>query len=229
MVSRILFVVSFCVYAAFGQSAAGVGTISGQVRDASGSVVPNAKVVVSNPSRGVTRTMTTNDAGVFTAAALPPAPGYQISVSSQGFNPWEVKDAELAVGQNMNLAVTLGVATTTTTLDVTAEAPMVESTKTDVSTVIGQKEIEELPINGRRVDTFALLAPGVSADGSFGLLSFRGVAGGNSFLLDGNDTTEQFFNENGGRNRIASAISQDAVQEFQVLSASFAAEYGRAM
>src|SRR5437868_2056185 len=140
MILRLLFAASFCVYAAFAQSAAGVGTISGQVRDASGSAVPNAKVVVSNPSRGVTRSLATNDAGVFTAAALPPAPGYQVMVNAQGFTTWEVKNAELAVGQNLSLSIILGVATTTTTLDVTAEAPIVETTKTDVSTVIGQKQ-----------------------------------------------------------------------------------------
>src|SRR5215467_2031308 len=229
MLSRLLFVAWLSVYAAFAQSAAGVGTISGMVRDASGAIITGAKVVVSNPLRGITRTLTTNDAGVFTAGALPPAAGYQVTVTASGFTTWEVKDAALAVGQNLNLAISLGVATTTTTLDVTAAAPLVESTKTDVSTVIGQKEIDELPINGRRVDSFALLAPGVSADGTFGLLSFRGVAGGNSFLVDGNDTTEQFFNENAGRTRISSQLSQDAVQEFQVLSSNFAAEYGKAM
>jgi outer membrane receptor protein involved in Fe transport len=229
MVLRLLLITPFCVHAAFAQSTAGAGAISGLVRDPSGSVVPRAKVVVSNASRGVTRTMVTNDAGVFTAGVLPPSPGYQVTVAAEGFNTWEVKDADLAVGQNLNLDVTLAVATATITLDVTAGTPLVQSAKTEVSTVIGQKEIEELPINGRRVDAFALLAPGVSADGSFGLLSFRGVAGGNSFLVDGNDTTDQFFNENGGRTRIEAPLSQDAVQEFQVLSANFAAEYGRAM
>src|SRR4051794_38537131 len=98
MVSRFLFAMLFCVYAAFAQSAAGVGTISGQVRDASGSAVPNAKVLVSNPSRGIVRNLTTNEAGIFTAAALSPAAGYQVTVTAQGFNTWEVKNAELAVG-----------------------------------------------------------------------------------------------------------------------------------
>ena len=229
MVLRWLLTGTLCACTVSAQSTAGVGTISGVVRDPSGSVVPHAKVVVLNRSRGVTRNMVTNDAGVFTAGALPPSPGYEVTVAAQGFNAWQVKNADLAVGQNLNLAVSLSLANASTTVDVTALAPMVESVKTEVSTVIGQKEIEELPINGRRVDAFALLAPGVSADGPFGLLSFRGVAGGNSFLLDGNDTTDQFLNENGGRTRIESPISQDAVQEFQVLSANFAAEYGRAM
>ena len=103
-----------------------------------------------------------------------------------------------------------------TQVEVNAVAPLVEDTKTDVSQVIDARQIQDLPINGRRVDSFVLLTPGVTNDGTFGLLSFRGVAGGNSFLVDGNDTTEQFYNENAGRTRIATQISQDAVQEFQV-------------
>jgi len=77
------------------------------------------------------------------------------------------------------------------------------------------------------VDSFVLLQPAVTNDGTFGLLTFRGVAAGNAFLVDGNDTTEQFYNENAGRTRIASQISQDAVQEFQVVAANASAEYGR--
>ena len=86
-----------------------------------------------------------------------------------------------------------------------------------------------LPINGRRVDSFVLNTPGVTNDATFGLLTFRGVAGNNSFLLDGNDNTEQFYDENAGRTRIQSQISADAVQEFEVVSTNFSAEYGRAM
>ena len=74
-----------------------------------------------------------------------------------------------------------------------------------------------------------LLTPAVTNDGEFGLLSFRGIAAGNAFLTDGNDTTNSFYNENAGRTRIGSQLSQDAVQEFQVLSNGFSAEFGRAM
>ncbi len=87
----------------------------------------------------------------------------------------------------------------------------------------------DLPINGRRVDSFVLNTPGVTNDATFGLLTFRGVAGNNSFLLDGNDNTEQFYDENAGRTRIQSQVSADAVEEFQVVSANVSAEYGRAM
>ena len=95
--------------------------------------------------------------------------------------------------------------------------------------MVSTQQIQELPINGRRVDSFVLLTPGVTNDATFGLLTFRGVAGNNSFLLDGNDNTEQFYDENAGRTRIQSQVSADAVQEFQVVSANVSAEYGRAM
>ena len=105
-----------------------------------------------------------------------------------------------------------------TQVEVSATATLVDDTKNDVSSVINPQQIQDLPVNGRRVDSFVLLTPGVTNDATFGLLTFRGVAGNNSFLIDGNDNTEQFYDENAGRTRIQSQISQDAVQEFQVVS-----------
>ncbi len=113
-------------------------------------------------------------------------------------------------------------------VEVTAEAPLVDDVKTENSTVVGGQLIDNLPINGRRVDSFVLLTPAVTKDADFGLLTFRGMAGGNSFLVDGVDTTNQYYNENAGRTRLGSQLSQDAVQEFQVLNSNYAAEYGRA-
>ena len=129
----------------------------------------------------------------------------------------------------MDFKVALQIGSATTKVDVTAEAPLVEDTKSGVTATVGSDQIDSLPINGRRVDSFVLLTPAVTNDGEFGLLSFRGIAGGNAFLTDGNDTTNSFYNENAGRTRIGSQISQDAVQEFQVLSNGFSAEFGRAM
>ena len=209
--------------------AGGVAGISGVVRDPSGAVVPGAKVVISSEGQGTVRSLESNDAGIFTAPALVPGPGYQVSVTAAGFAGYEAKALELQVGQNLSLNVNLAVATSATAVEVSAVAPLVENTKSDVSGVVDSRSIQDLPINGRRVDSFVLLTPGVSNDGNYGLLSFRGVAGQNSFLVDGTDTTEQFYNENAGRTRISSQISQDAVQEFQVVSSNYSAEYGRAM
>jgi hypothetical protein len=230
---RKVLAISFCALVlaagAYAQANAGLGSLSGTVRDASGAVVPGATVVVSNDAKGIKRSITTTDAGVFAAPALVPSTGYSITVSKTGFNNYEVKDFEIQVGQNIDFKVSLTVGAAATKVDVTAEAPMVEDTKNGVTSMVGKNQIDELPINGRRVDSFVLLTPAVTNDGEFGLLSFRGIAMGNAFLTDGNDTTNSFYNENAGRTRIGSQISQDAVQEFQVLSNGFSAEFGRAM
>jgi outer membrane receptor protein involved in Fe transport len=206
----------------------GLAEISGTVRDPAGAVVPNAQVVISNSLKGVRVERNTSEGGVFDAPSLLPASGYEVTVDKSGFSQYDVKDIDLAVGKNISLAVSLSLAGATAQVEVTG-TPEVDDTKTDVSQVIGSQQILDLPINGRRVDSFVLLTPGVTNDGNYGLLTFRGVANGNSFLLDGNDSTEQFYGENNGRTRLLSSISQDVVQEFQVVSANFSAEYGNAM
>src|SRR5450759_5833668 len=114
----------------------------------------------------------------------------------------------------MDLRFSLTLATSATTVEVSAAVSLVESAKSDVSSVVDSRSIQDLPINGRRVDSFVLLTPGVSNDGFFGNLTFRGMPENNSYLVDGVDTTEQFMNMNGGRTRVGSQIGQDAVQEF---------------
>jgi hypothetical protein len=213
----------------FAQSAAGGASISGVVKDQTGAVVPNAKVVISSEGRGVVRTTSTNDSGSFTAPALIPGSGYSVAVSAAGFTPYNANNLVLQVGQNLDLHVSLAVGASSTQVEVSTTAPLVQDTKSDVSGVVDSQSIQNLPINGRRVDSFVMLQPAVTNDGTFGLLTFRGVAGQNTFLVDGTDTTDQFYNENAGRTRIASQISQDAVQEFQVVSSNYSAEYGRAM
>ncbi len=189
-------------------------SIGGTVLDASGSAVPEAEVTIENSSLGLERKVSTTGAGVFSAASLPPAMGYTVTVTKTGFTKYTVAPFDLAVGQQLGLSIVLAVAGTGTAVnDVTSDAPIVETTKTDVSGVVDSNQILNLPINGRRVDSFVLLQPGVTNDATFGLLSFRGQAGGNTFLTDGIDTTNTFYNENAGRTRTYN-ISQDAVQEF---------------
>ena len=225
----VMLLVFACAVGAFAQAVAGLGAVSGTVRDASGAVVPGATVVITNESKGITRDLKTTDAGVFAAPALTPASGYAVTVTKAGFATWEAKGLSVQVGQNVDFSVVLQVGTAATRIDVTGEVALVEVSKTDVSQVVDARQVVDLPINGRRVDSFVLLTPAVAPDGSFGLLSFRGVAGHNAFLTDGNDTTNTYYNENAGRTRIQSQISQEAVQEFQVISNSFSAEYGNAM
>lgn len=218
-----------CAVPSFTQTSAGVGAISGVVTDPSGALVGGATVVIENPNLGMRRDLSTTSGGVFNAASLVPNSGYSVSINAPGFAPFKEENVTVHVGQNVSIQAKLAVQSATQTVEVVDEAPIVDQAKTDVSQVIDEHQINNLPINGRRVDQFVLLTPGVTPDGTFGDLSFRGVPGGNTFLVDGNDTTDQFYGENAGRTRIQTQISQDAVQEFQVLTDGYSAEYGRAI
>lgn len=221
---RLIALFALSVPSLFGQ---GFGAISGVVRDASGSIIPGAKARVENSSKGIKRDLESNGSGGFLASNLVPAAGYTVTITKSGFAGYEVKDITVSVGETVTLNAMLTVSASATQVEVSSQAPIIDDTKSDVSTVVTTRQIVDLPINGRRVDSFVLLTPGVTSDGAFGLLSFRGNPGGNSFLTDGNDTTNAFYDENAGRTRTYS-ISQDAVQEFQVVSSNFLAEYGRA-
>lgn len=210
------------------QPLAGTGSISGVVRDSSGATITDALVNVENTAQGIRRSLRTDASGVFSALALIPASGYTVTVTKAGFSEHQRFGIDVLVGGDTNLEVALTVSPLPTRVSVEDSAPVAEQTKTDISQVVRSSQIMNLPINGRRADTFVLLTPAVVPDGVAGLVSFRGIAGGNSFLTDGNDTSNQFFNENAGRTRISTQISQDAVQEFQVLSSGYSAEYGRA-
>ena len=107
------------VAGAYAQATAGLGSVSGTVRDASGAVIPGATVVVANEGKGIKRTMNTTDAAIFAAPALTPASGYSITVTKQGFATYEVKDFEILVGQNVDFKVGLQVGSATTKVDVT--------------------------------------------------------------------------------------------------------------
>ncbi len=230
MSSNYKLLVCLCVatVTAWAQTSAGNGAISGSVTDPAGAAVPGAHVIVDNRKLGIHRELKTTSGGVFSAPTLPPNSGYQVTVTASGFAEFKQENIVLLVGQNVALKIDLSIQSASTQVTVESVAPVVED-KIDVSQNVTQYQIDNLPINGRRVDSFVLLTPGVVPDGTFGLLSFRGIPGGNNFLTDGNDTTDSFYNENAGRTRIPTQISQDAVQEFQVLTDGYTAEYGRAL
>ncbi len=211
------------------QSLAGLSAVSGTITDSSKAPVPGAKVTVTNTETGLVRRLETNDSGYFLASSLQPGTGYQVEIQKDGFALQTAKGLTLQVGQNVVLNLQLTVAQQAQTLTVEDSTPIIEPTKTGVSQVVNSQQIMNLPINGRRVDSFVLLSPGVTNDGTFGTVTFRGVPAGSAFLQDGNDTTQQFYNENAGRTRISSNISQDSVQEFQVMTSGYSAEFGRAV
>ena len=225
----LLLCIVFAVALLPAQNSAGNGSVSGVVQDATGAIIPGARVIVANVDKGIRRELESNGSGLFSAPALVPSTGYSLTVTKVGFATYNVSDFQVAVGGSVDFKVMMQVAGSATQVEVTATAPVIEETKSGVTDVVNQGQIDGLPINGRRADTFALLTPAVVPDGTFGLISFRGISSGNAFLTDGNYTTNSFYMENAGRTRITTQISQDAVQEFQVLSDGYSAEFGRAM
>ncbi|HLH42472.1 MAG TPA: TonB-dependent receptor, partial [Bryobacteraceae bacterium] len=207
---------------------AGSAAIQGTVTDPAGAIVPNATVVIHNTETNIDRTLQTNEAGIYAAPFLQPGP-YEITVTKTGFVKLLRKDLTVQVGQILTVDLQMQVQATTDTVTVTGEAPIVDPEKTDVSQVVSTAFVNNLPIAGRRWESFVLLTPNVTTDGGSGLVSYRGVSGlYNSTSVDGANNSQALFSETRGRTTIPYIYSQDSIQEFQVESSNYSAEFGQA-
>jgi len=207
----------------------GTGAITGTVTDPSGGVVAGAVVRVTNIATGLTRTVTTSGAGTFNAPVLPIGE-YSVRIEAAGFSALEQRGVVVNVGGAIDLSLQLKIGQVQSLVEVSGEAPVIETTKTDVSSLISRDQINQLPINGRRYDQFALLAPGVTRDGSYGNITYHGISGVfNSFTVEGNDDNSLYWGGARGYSRITQTMSANAVQEFQVMQSNFLAETGRAV
>src|SRR5688500_9634645 len=203
------------------------GAIGGVVSNPNKEVVPGAAISVRNVETNKEDAATTDDSGRFKVANLQPG-RYAVTVNSAGFSQVTQENVVVEIGRETNLEIALSVGPVTGSVDVSAEAPVINTTQQDFSSNINQTSINELPINGRRWSNFALLTPGAVPDGTFGLISFRGISGLlNNNTIDGGDNNQAFFAEERGRTRISYSISQAAIAEFQVNTSSYSAEYGR--
>ena len=214
-----------CIY---GQSSN--GSISGIVTDDTGAVVPGVTVTATNAATGTSRSTVSNGQGQYAIGLLPPAT-YTVTADLAGFQPLKLGNITVNVGTDvaLNLKMKVGASETMT---VTAAAPLVETTRSQVSSVVNEKSIENLPTNGRNFIDFVLTTPGVVKDTRLGDISFAGQRGTlNSLVIDGANNDNTFFGQALGRTgsgRAPYQFSQDAVKEFQVNSSSYSAEYGRA-
>jgi hypothetical protein len=212
----------------FGQASSGTGSISGLVTDPTGAIMPGADVAVRNMETNVTRALKSNDAGVYESVALQPGQ-YEVKASKQGFATLVRSPITVSVGQQALVNLAMQVSAAAEVVTVSGDTEAVDTTKTDVSSVVNLKDMMNLPMSGRRWDSFALSTPGTTNDGGFGLLSFRGMSGlYNNNMIDGMDNNQAFFSEAKGRTRLNFAYSIDAIQEFQVGNSAFSAQYGRA-
>src|SRR5438105_9140344 len=220
-------VCALCALPAAAQTAA-TGNIEGVVTDPTGGVLPGVTVTVRNRDTNVSRDVVTDGEGRYRAGALRPG-SYDVSATLSGFQAAPVSNINVFVGQTAAIDVKMRPAGVQQTVNVIAEAPVVDTRRSDVSNVISQTQLENLPVVGRRWDNFVLLSPGVTNDGNFGLVSYRGISGlYNNNMVDGVDNNQAFFSEARGRTRTSYSVSQASIKEFQVGISNFSAEFGRA-
>jgi hypothetical protein len=207
-------------------------TITGQVVDPQGAVIAGAKVTATNVATGLVRSTNTTGSGDYTIPNLSPGT-YDVKVEAAKFTSGEAKAIKLNVGDQRDLNFKLAIGAATQTVEVTTAAPLIETTKTDVSSSITDLDMERLPTiagAGGTVNDYAQLAltvPGVKADTS-GLTSDMIAPGsinnrGNLYTVDGANITDQLVS---GRDSTGASI--DEVQEFRVLTNNYNAEYGQA-
>ena len=222
-----------CANVALAQGGASTALLSGTVSDPSGGSVANASISLRNTDTNTTYTATSSDRGAYTVANLVPG-NYELKVSFAGFASYTQTGIVLTVGQAATINVSLQVESQGARVVVTTEAPMIEPTKTEISSVVETQQIQSLPISGRLFTDFALLTPGVTTSRtSLGTtfteyeatqISFGGMrAFSNEITVDGAD----FVNTASGVQR--ATPPQESVQEFRVVNNSFGAESGRAL
>ena len=207
----------------------GVGNISGTITDSAGAAVPNAKVTVLNTGTGIKRDITTNDHGDYLVQFLQPGM-YEVIATSASFGKVDRKNLVLNVGQTLSVDATLPAGNVATEVTVTSETPILETDKTEVSQVIDQNLISNLPVNSRNWSSFVLSTPNVTPDGGSGLVSFHGISGlYNQNYVDGANNNQMLFSEARGRASGAPYVySLDSIKEFQAETSNYSVEFGQA-
>jgi hypothetical protein len=219
--------------------------LSGLVFDPSKLAVPNARLVVENAETSATRSALSNPGGVYNVSALPPG-RYSITVQANGFKTIHQSDVILEVAQHARLDFLLEVGSRQEVIVVEGSAPLLNGSDASVSSVIGERFVENLPLNGRSFSSLITLAPGVvlvpASDYEQGQFSVNGqrpdanyfqvdgvsanfgTAGGGELLREGGAGQLPAANAIGGTSNL---VSLDALQEFRILTSTFAPEYGR--
>jgi hypothetical protein len=222
------FIAAFTARPARAQTSA-AGQITGTVTDVSHAVIAGAKVTVMDLDTGIAHIFTTNSAGLYAAPFLTPG-RYVVSATANNFGTVEAENLTLLVGQTLTVNLTLKVRSASTTVEVSATTPLLDVEQTQVSQVVDQAIIRNLPVNGRNWSDFVLLAPNVVEDGTSGLVSFHGISGlYNENYVDGANNNEMLFSEARGRASGAPFVySLDSIKEFQTETSDYSAEFGQA-
>lgn len=223
---RTWFVISLSAATLLAQ--APTGTVSGSVTDSSGGTVANARAAAINQQTGVRREATSEADGFFRFPDMPPG-SYDLTIAAPGFRLHSQKSIEVAVNRNVTVNVTLQVGSVTERVDVTSAPPQVDFVKGGLSSLVGAREAQEFPLNGRGVLQLIALNPGINnastSRGDTGTPTYavNGARGNKiNFFLDGATQNDD------SANQASYFPNPDALQEFSLMTNSFSAEYGEA-
>lgn len=208
-------------------------TVLGTVTDASGAAVPEAVIQIRNIGTGVTQSVSTDRQGRFKAAELTVG-NYEVQASKSGFSTVVHKGITLNVGTESTIDISLAVGQQQQTVTVDAEVSQVETTNATVGSLTDQRQMRELPLNGRNFEQLILLTPGVQSITAFQAVSLEGraneysVAGsrptGQAILLD-DENLQNFWNKGMG-SITGSSLGVEAIAEFQTLTNTYSAQFG---
>ena len=239
ILSAVLILGFCCIFSIPAHAQVTGATLTGTITDPSGGVVANASITAANTATGISRDVKSDASGLYTIANLVPGP-YDVKVTATGFSTSE-QSLALAVGQQQQLNFSLKVGQTSTTVQVTEAAPQIDLTSSAVSGQVESETVRELPLNGRDWTQLATLQPGVkpienqmgfatSARGNRGFGGELTVSGQrstfNNYRIDGITVNDYAMAAPG--NVIGVVLGVDSIEEFQVLTGGFPAEYGRA-
>ena len=210
------------------------GAISGRIADTTGAVIPGAAVQIQNVETGLTRSVEADEAGRYVVRNLPVG-SYAITAQRTGFRTEVRRGVTLTVGSEAVVNMELSVGAVQETVEVTGEAPAIETTSATLSGLVSSVQMQELPLNGRSYDQLALLSAGVAEQpqgnrnqivGAGMRMSINGARpNATLYLLDG--TTVNDYTSNGPGSSSGQSLGVGAIREFRVLAHSFSAEYGR--
>lgn len=205
--------------------------ITGVIKDPTGSLVPSAKVTVRNEATGLERTTTSSDSGTFSVTNIPSG-FYTVTVEKEGFKRFQTKANKLDANVPLSVTATMDVGTVTETVSVTANSGRIQTESATVGSLVEEAQVKNMMLNGRNPVLLAALKPGVRSSASLANFNFNLTDGG--FSMNGSRPNDNVFYYDGAvatRTRSngtsIGAADVDATQEVQILSANYAAEYGR--
>jgi hypothetical protein len=204
------------------------GAIGGTVFDPTNAAIVNATVTIHNDATNAEQTLTSDSSGYFKAPLLEPGT-YTVTVAAAGFSGYKT-DVQVALGQMTELTPHLTTGSSSTVVEVTSQAPVLNFDSPDFSANLNTRALENVPVNNLRWSSLALITPGVVSDSNgFGLVSIRGISPIlNNVLIDGADDNQAYYAEERGRTREAYSTPPAAIREFNVNTGVYQAEYGRA-